>query len=260
MTGVTKKDAERMLEKQMEAERMHDVLLLLQNLSSDREATIKLIIDCLYDAGAVNLINQKIRFRPLNRMTKSVARISKPVFRQIAWYWFKQNCPQLIVNWLLTKITFEPKRVVEALAENRPEPLVENKPRTISQEEPYYLNRGLNPDLNQVATLNRENRQLRQQVRLLTGVSVLAIAALGITVMLPHRTFEIIPSRKQQPGTSAKVSSSDGMTIEPACLTGGLTNYHFSPSIQFASQISPHSLSPVAETTGFQQQVIQQGF
>ena len=260
MTGVTKKDAERMLKKQIEAERMHDVLLLLQNLSNDQEATIKLIIDCLYDVGAVNLIDRKIQCRPLNRMTKSVARISKPVFRNIAWYWFRRNCPQLIVDWLLTKIAFQPKRVAVALAEDRPEPLVEDEPRSGSQNEPYYLNRDLNPDLNRVAILDRENRQLRHQVRLLTGVSVLAIAALGITVMLPHRTFEILPSRKQQPGTSAKISSSDGMTIEQACLTGRLTNYHFSPSIQFAGKISPHPLSPVAETTGFQQQVIQQGF
>jgi len=256
MTGVTKKDAERMLEKQIEAERMHDVLLLLQNLSNDQEATIKLIIDCLYDAGAVNLIDQKIQFRPLNRMTKSIARISKPIFRNIAWYWFKRNCPQLIVNWLLTKITFQPKRVAVALAEDRPEPLVENEPRSVSQNEPHYLNR----DLNRVATLDRENRQLRHQVRLLTGVSVLAIAALGIAVTVPHRKLEIVPSRKQQPGVSAKVSSSDEVSIDRACLTGRLTNGHFSPSIQFAGKVSPHPLSPVAETTGFQQQVIQQGF
>ncbi|MDV2993178.1 MAG: hypothetical protein N4J56_002832 [Chroococcidiopsis sp. SAG 2025] len=249
MTGLTKKDAERMLEKQMEAERMHDVLLLLQNLSNDQEATIKLIIDCLYDAGAVNLINQKIQFRPLNRMTKSVARISKPVFRNIAWYWFRRNCPQLIVNWLLIKITFQPKRVAVALAEDRPEPLVENEPRPVSQNEPRYLER----DLNRVETLDRENRQLRHQVRLLTGVSVLAIAALGIAVTIPHRTLEIFPSRKQQPAASAKVSSSTGVTLERACLTGRLTNCDFSPSIQFAGKVSPHSLSPIAETTSFQQ-------
>ncbi|MBD2308779.1 hypothetical protein H6G17_25240 [Chroococcidiopsis sp. FACHB-1243] len=249
MTGVTKKDAERMLEKQMEAERMHDVLLLLQNLSNDQEATIKLIIDCLYDAGAVNLINQKIQFRPLNRMTKSVARISKPVFRNIAWYWFRRNCPQLIVNWLLIKITFQPQRVAVALAEDRPEPLVENEPRPVSQNEPRYLER----DLSRVETLDRENRQLRHRVRLLTGVSVLAIAALGIAVTIPHRTLEIFPSRKQQPGASAKVSSSTGVTLERACLTSRLTNCDFSPSIQFAGKVSPHSLSPIAETTSFQQ-------
>jgi hypothetical protein len=209
MTGVTKQDAERMREKQMEAERMRDVLLLLQNLSNDQEATIKLIVDCLYDAGAVNLINQKIRFRPLNRMTKSVARISKPVFRQIAWYWFKRNCPQLIVNWLLIKITFQPKRAVVALAEDKPEALVRNEPRSISQNEPPYLNRDINLDINRVTTLDRENRQLRQQVRLLTGVSVLAIAALGIVVALPHRTLEIVPTQKQQPAPSANVIDSE---------------------------------------------------
>jgi hypothetical protein len=238
MTGVTKQDAEQVREKQMEAERMRDVLLLLQNLTNDQEATIKLIVDCLYDAGAVNLINQKIRFRPLNRMTKSVARISKPVFRNIAWYWFRQNCPQLIVNWLLTKITFQPQRVVEALAEDRPEPLVENKPRSISQDEPYYINRGLNLDLNRVATLNRENRQLRHQVRLLKGVSVLAIAALGIVIALPHRTLEIVPTQKQQPASSANVIEPEQVTVEPAC-----SNY-----TAVASTVSPRRYSSRAKS------------
>lgn len=246
MTGVTKKDAERMLEKQIEAERMHDVLLLLQNLSNDQEATIKLVIDCLYDAGAVNLINQKIGYRPLNKMTKSVARISKPVFRTIAWYWFKQNCPPLIVNWLHGKIAFQPQQVAVAVAENKPEVLTQNEPRTIERDEPYFVDR--------VEILDRENRQLRHQVRLLTGVSVLAIAALGVAVTLPHRTLEIFPSQKQKPGTSVRVSSSsDEVTTERACLAGKLANCHFSPSIQFAGKVSPHSLSPVAETTGFQQ-------
>lgn len=242
MTGVTKQDAERMREKQMEAERMRDVLLLLQNLSNDQEATIKLIVDCLYDAGAVNLINQKIRFRPLNRMTKSVARISKPVFRQIAWYWFKQNCPQLIVNWLLIKITFQPKRAVVALAEDKPEALVQNEPRPISQNQPHYINRDINRDINldinRVTTLDRENRQLRQQVRLLTGVSVLAIAALGIVVTLPHRTLEIVPTQRQQPASSANTIDLDLDTVEPAC-----SNY-----TPVASVVSPRRYSSRAKS------------
>lgn len=242
MTGVTKQDAERRREKQMQAERMHDVLLLLQNLSNDQEATIKLIIDCLYEAGAVNLINQKIRFRPLNRMTKSVARVSKPVFRTVAWYWFQRNCPQLIVNWLLTKITFQPKRIAVALAENKPEALVEQEPRSIHQDETRDVNRDFNRDLNwdfnRVATLDRENRQLRHQVRLLTGVSAIAIVALGIVIALPHRTLEIFPTQKQRSASSANAIDSNQVTVESAC-------FNYTP---LASAISPRRYSSRAKS------------
>lgn len=216
MTGVTIKEAERLAEKQVEAERMHDVLLLLQNLSNDQKATIEMIIDCLYDTGAVNLINQKIQYRPFNRMTKSVARISKPVFRTIAWYWFKQNCPQLIVNWLHAKIAFHPQQVAVAVAENKPEVLARDEPHALDRQEPIYLNR--------VETLDRENRQLRHQVRLLTGVSVLAIAALGVVVTLPHRTLEIVPTQKQQPASSAKANNLDRIVVKQACVDRNLAN------------------------------------
>jgi hypothetical protein len=208
MTGITKKDAERMFEKQIEAERMRDVLILLQNLSNDQEATVKLILDCLYDVGAVNLINQKIRCRPLNRMTKSVARISKPAFRAIGWYWFKQNCPQLIANWLHAKIAFQPQQVAIAIAENKPEVLAQNEPRS----------------LDRVEILHRENSQLRHQVRLLTGVSILAIAALGVAVTLPHRILEIVPTQKQQPTPSANMSNSNSVAVERSCSAGKLTD------------------------------------
>ena len=56
--------------KKKEEEKMHDVLLLLENLSCREEASIKLIIDCLYDIGYVNLINQKFRSRTLNGSLK----------------------------------------------------------------------------------------------------------------------------------------------------------------------------------------------
>lgn len=90
----------------LEAQRMQDVLTLLRGLTGREEATIKLIIDCLYDVGSVNAIDRKVRLRPLNSLAKFVARTSKPVVRVIAWRWFKKNCPQLIVNWLYTKVKF----------------------------------------------------------------------------------------------------------------------------------------------------------
>jgi hypothetical protein len=76
--------------RQLEAERIQEVLILLTSLTAREEATIKLIIDCLYDIGAVN----------------AIARTSKPLARILAWRWFKKNCPRLIVNWLYNKVRF----------------------------------------------------------------------------------------------------------------------------------------------------------
>jgi hypothetical protein len=90
----------------IEAQRMQDVLTLLDSLTGREEATIKLIIDCLYDVGYVNAIDNKIRMKPLNSVAKLVARKSKPIVRIVAWRWFKKNCPTLIVRWLYGKVKF----------------------------------------------------------------------------------------------------------------------------------------------------------
>ena len=148
-------------EKVIEAERMHDVLLLLQNLINSEEATVKLILDCLY-VGSVNLINQKLRLKPLNRVMKLIARMSKPIFKTLALSWFKKNCPQLITNWLHTQVTFES---------------TQNKPQQVAVEvaelQPYPIPQREN--------LSQEIKNLRYQVRWLVGISIIAIAALGIT-------------------------------------------------------------------------------
>jgi len=91
-------------EMRREEERLRDVQVLLQNLMLQEEMTIKLIIDCLYDVGSVNILNTKVAWKPANRAIKLVARTSKPVFRAIAWRWFKGNCPELITNWLASKV------------------------------------------------------------------------------------------------------------------------------------------------------------
>ncbi|MBD2509612.1 hypothetical protein H6G91_20340 [Nostoc muscorum FACHB-395] len=155
---------ETLAEKVIEAERMHDVLLLLQNLINSEEATVKLIMDCLYDVGSVNLINQKLRMKPLNRLMKLIARMSKPVFRTLAFNWFKKNCPQLITNWLHTQVTFRstqniPQQVAVEVAELQPYPL------------PPAEN------------LSQEIKNLRSQVRWLAGISIIAIAVLAMTAI-----------------------------------------------------------------------------
>ena len=91
---------------QMEAERVQEILILLTSLMAREEATIKLIIDCLYDIGSVNLINKKVRFRPVNAVARFIAKRSKPVAKVFAWRWFCKNCPQLIAQWLYRKVKF----------------------------------------------------------------------------------------------------------------------------------------------------------
>jgi hypothetical protein len=158
----TASPSENLAQKYTEAERMHDVLLLLQNLINSEEATVKLILDCLYDVGSVNLINQKLRLKPLNRVMKLIARMSKPVFRTLAFNWFKKNCPQLITNWLYTQVSFKN-------LSNTPQQV----PIEVVQLEPYAIP--------QTESLSQEIKNLRYQVRWLAGISIIAIAILGVT-------------------------------------------------------------------------------
>jgi hypothetical protein len=93
-------------EERLKQERMKDVLLLLENLVEREERTVKMILDCLYDVGSLNLINKKFQPRFTNRLMKMIARLSKPAFKVVALWWFKKNCPQLITDWLGTKVRF----------------------------------------------------------------------------------------------------------------------------------------------------------
>ncbi|BBA79932.1 hypothetical protein RGRSB_1515 [cyanobacterium endosymbiont of Rhopalodia gibberula] len=88
----------------LEAEQKKNILLLIENLIEREEATFKMIIDCLYDLGSVNLINKKFSICPFNQMMKLIAKFSRPGFRFIAFYWVHKNTPKLITNWLLKKV------------------------------------------------------------------------------------------------------------------------------------------------------------
>jgi hypothetical protein len=88
-----------------EEKRLQDMFLLLETMFLREETTVKLVLDCLYDIGSVNLINKKVRTRPLNGIAKYIARLSKPVFRIVAWRWFMKNCPKLLVDWLYKKVS-----------------------------------------------------------------------------------------------------------------------------------------------------------
>ncbi len=93
-------------EDRMEEERMRDISLLLTCLVQREEASVKLILDCLYDIGSKNIINKKFRYPPFNKFMKAIARMSKPAFKYYALRWFKKNCPTLIADWLHSKVTF----------------------------------------------------------------------------------------------------------------------------------------------------------
>jgi hypothetical protein len=90
----------------MQQDKMRDVLLLLQQLVEKEEVTVRLILDCLYDIGSVNLIDKNFHTQPLNRLMKSIATMTKPVFRVFAVRWFKRNCPQMIAEWLHEQVAF----------------------------------------------------------------------------------------------------------------------------------------------------------
>jgi hypothetical protein len=154
-------------EQRMKEERMQEVLLLLVHLVNYEETTIKLIIDCLYDVGSVNLVNQKLKRSFLKRPAKGVAKLSKPAVKLIALRWFKKNGPELIANWLRLKVAFKSPKTTPMSAM----PPMSNIPPTAL------------PD-----TVNLEIRRLRTQVRVLGGISIGAIAALsGILVWLNAR-------------------------------------------------------------------------
>ncbi|AFZ34525.1 hypothetical protein Sta7437_0943 [Stanieria cyanosphaera PCC 7437] len=88
-------------------ERMRDVLLLLEQLVEREEVTLKLIIDCLYDVGSLNLVNKKFHNQPLNRFMKAIANMSKPILRIVALRWVKKNLPVLVTNWLENQVSFK---------------------------------------------------------------------------------------------------------------------------------------------------------
>lgn len=156
--------------KRKEEQKMHDVLLLLESLSYREEAAIKLIIECLYDIGSVNLINRHFRSRTLNGGLRLITRVSKPAFKAIAWRWYKGNCPKLIADWLRTQVAFEPETTVKQAAE------VE---AGLPPESKHLHPNSLHPNsLYQTSLVKMESRHngelkhLRSQVRTLSSILV----------------------------------------------------------------------------------------
>lgn len=174
MTSKTK-HSEKLAEQQRERERMQDILLLVQQLVASQETTFKLIIDCLYDVGSINFINQKIKSRSFARLTKKIASTSKPVFRVIAFYWVKRNCPALIANWLCGQVTFGQRNLSQL-----------DYPREVVAQaiEKYEAEQQALERQQETATptLNVESievQRLQEQVKVLRGMLLGSILALG---------------------------------------------------------------------------------
>jgi hypothetical protein len=147
-------------EERLQAERMRDVLLLLDNLIRREDVTIKVILSCLYDVGSANLINQKFRSRSLNGLMKRVSTMSKPAFRFFAMRWIKKNCPELITKWLYSKVSFQRSPI-----------------KTVKKLEAEVLD--VKAVLLDAETRRQEVKLLRSQVKLLTGLLIGAITILG---------------------------------------------------------------------------------
>lgn len=151
----------------IEEERMEEIYLLLNNLFEREEVTIRYVLDCLYDIGSVNLINQRIQMRFLSNPVNALARRSKPLFKMLAMRWFKRNCPELITEWLYGKVLFEPVQPKK----KPPRPVVDSSVDASADTQVRLESR------------TREVQQLRSQVKVLTGSLVLITAVLGGTVV-----------------------------------------------------------------------------
>ena len=151
----------------IQAERMHDVSLLLKSLAEQEKVNILLIIDCLYDVGSINLINNQFSSRSLNGICKLIAKTSKPVFRVIAWRWFSNNISPLLTEWLTKKVSFE-----DGDTEGETKTEVETQPTPeLPPSQPT--------DTKYLQQVTQEVKMLRSQVTLLTGMLIGVITIFG---------------------------------------------------------------------------------
>ena len=144
-------------EKNREEEKLHEILILLQQLFQREEATAKRIIECLYDIGTVNWINKNIRLFPFNSLLKYIIRFPKPIAKILGLKLYLQPiCPQLITDWLYGLVEFKEKdaEVIET--------------ETLEAE--------LLPEIKKS---HQEIKLLRQKVKLLTGSLVVTILVFG---------------------------------------------------------------------------------
>ncbi|WP_096671402.1 hypothetical protein [Dolichospermum compactum] len=155
---LTQKVQEKEKEKEKEEQLINELRLLLKTLIYQEEVIIKAIIACLYDIGSTNLINHKSNFGTLNKTLKFMTKKSKPVAKMLAWQWFNKNCPELITQWLQSKVTFV------KVEETKIEVMVDNENLRLASMSQL-------PEENQVNHV----KHLHFQVKLLTGILVVVL-------------------------------------------------------------------------------------
>ena len=121
--GETRRLSLNPAEYEKEQQLMQDTHLLLTNLAEREKATVRAILDGLYEVGSIHLINHKVTIKPLRGPLKGIATFSKPVFKLFAWRWFKRNCPELITNWLYRQVRFDEKALLIEAVNNELEPI-----------------------------------------------------------------------------------------------------------------------------------------
>ena len=161
-------------EERIALESQHEVLLLLTSLAEREETTVKLILARLYDLGALNIISKKLRSRTLKKIVGGLAKLTKPAFKVVGFYWFKRNCPQLITNWLVDRVAFE--TVTANPAEVVPVPNSLESPEN-----------------------SLEIIKLRSKVRLLTRLLAVVITVFGVSFAWLFYSLKIQPSSSLQP-------------------------------------------------------------
>lgn len=152
-------------EQRFEAERMQEVLFLLKNLLDREQTTVKAIVACLLDVGAIYFINDRVQIRPLRPLARPLVKASKPALVFFANRWVQQKCPQLITNFLQRKILLQAQR---------PQSPQVSQPVTQTILEPTVI-------------YQHEIRRLRSQVQFTTGAlvgvsGVLVLALIGIDI------------------------------------------------------------------------------
>jgi hypothetical protein len=161
--------------------------------------------------GAVNLINQKLTFRPLNRLGKGTARLSKPLFTAIAIRWFHKNVPQLLTEWLHSKVQFEPEEPAKPAAEAVKAELQETataanaevvQPAAAAPDQTALLSEGSAPLLQPISpseptyspvALELQPRELQtNQMNQTNGKAAIAQSAQPIAPMTQNGTLHLV--------------------------------------------------------------------
>lgn len=170
---------------------MHEVSLLLENLFLAEEQTIKQILDRLYDIGSVNIIDHKVSLRPLRRFSKAIAPGAKPIFRVVAFIWFRKNCPDLITTWLYKKVALGQSlpALLQEIKDADAEQLVQIAlTKDVTQDWPPSVlqaqrQNGRLPGKLIPELANPEIHRLRSQVQFLLGALVGTVILLGSTTL-----------------------------------------------------------------------------